>query len=74
LAVALAFRGGENSMSLHGERISAIRVFNIMEEGAAAIEKMVNSAIDEIHQQRIKIIDVQLNGDNLVLILGDKEP
>ncbi len=45
-----------------------------MEEGAAAIEKMVNSAIDEIHQQRIKIIDVQLNGDNLVLILGDKEP
>jgi len=61
-------------MSLHGERISAIRVFNIMEEGAGAIEKMVNSAINEIHQQKIKIIDVQLNGDNLVLILGDKEP
>jgi hypothetical protein len=45
-----------------------------MEEGAAAIEKMVNKAIQEINQQQIKIIDIKVTGDNLVLILGDKEP
>jgi hypothetical protein len=61
-------------MSLNGEKISGIRVFNIMEEGAAAIEKMVNKAIQEINQQQIKIIDIKVTGDNLVLILGDKEP
>jgi len=60
-------------MSLHGESITSIRVFNIMEEGASAIEAMVNTAISEINREKIKIVDIQLNGDNLVLILGGKE-
>ena len=61
-------------MSLHGEKISGIRVFNIMEEGASAIEAMVNKAIREINQEKIKIVDIQLTGDNLVLILGGEQP
>jgi hypothetical protein len=61
-------------MSLHGEKITGIRVFNIMEEGASAIEGMVNKAIKEINQEKIKIVDIQLTGDNLVIILGGEQP
>lgn len=44
-----------------------------MEENAEAIEKMVNKAIADIHAQKIKILDIQTTGDNLVIILGSKE-
>lgn len=60
-------------MGLESHRISGVKVLNIMEENAEAIEKMVNKAIADIHQQKIKILDVQTTGDNLILILGDKE-
>jgi len=60
-------------MSLEGEKVSGIKVLNIMEESASAVEKMVNGAIDEVNAQNIKILDIKMTGDNLILILGDKE-
>ena len=47
-----------------------IKVLNITLENASAIEKMVNKAIDDIHKQKIKIIDLQITGDNIVLVLA----
>ena len=43
-----------------------------MEENAEAIETMVNKAIDEIYRQKLKILDIQTTGDNLILITGKK--
>ena len=60
-------------MSLEGKRVSRIKVLNIMEENDAAVEKMANRAIDEVNAQNIKILDIKITGDNLILILGDKE-
>ncbi len=44
-----------------------------MEESASAVENMVNSAIQEINEEKIEILDIQSTGDNLILILGDKK-
>jgi len=60
-------------MGLESHKISGVKVLNIAEENAEAIEKMVNNAIAEIHRQKIKILDVQTTGDNLILILGEKK-
>ena len=43
-----------------------------MEENAEAIETMANKAIDEIYRQKLKILDIQTTGDNLILITGKK--
>ena len=59
-------------MRFEGYKISGIKVVNIMEENAEAIERMVNKAIDEIYRQKLKILDIQTTGDNLVLITGKK--
>ncbi|MCH8156141.1 MAG: hypothetical protein IID18_00045 [Nitrospinae bacterium] len=59
-------------MGLESHKVSGIKVLNIMEENAEAIEAMVNKAIEEIHRQKIKILDIQATGDNLILILGEK--
>jgi hypothetical protein len=59
-------------MRFEGYKISGIKVVNIMEENAEAIEAMVNKAIDEIYRQKLKILDIQTTGDNLVLITGKK--
>ena len=59
-------------MDLEGNIITGIKAINIIEENAPAIEKMVNKAIEEIHRQKIKILDIQTTGDNLILILGQK--
>ncbi len=59
-------------MRFEGYKISGIKVVNIMEENAEAIETMVNKAIDEIYRQKLKILDIQTTGDNLVLITGKK--
>ena len=59
-------------MELEGHIITGIKVVNIIEENAAAIEKMVNKAIADIHQKNIKILDIQTTGDNLILVLGKK--
>ena len=48
-----------------------LKVLNITLESASAIEKMVNKAIDDIHKQKIKIIDLQITEDNIVLVLEE---
>ena len=50
--------------------VSGIRVLDIMEESASAIEDMVNKAIREINDQQIEILNVLATGDNLILVLG----
>ena len=46
-----------------------LRVLNITLESASAIEKMVNKAISDLNKQKIKILDLQITEDNIVLIL-----
>jgi len=60
-------------MGLESHKISGIKVLNIAEENGEAIEKMVNTAISEIHKQNIRILEIQTTGDNLILILGEKD-
>ena len=43
-----------------------------MEENAEAIETMVNKVIDEVYRQKLKILDIQTTGDNMILVLGEK--
>ena len=50
-------------MKMEGYVISGIMVVNIFEENAASIEKMTNQMIT----------DLQVTGDNLILVLGEKE-
>jgi len=59
-------------MRFEGYKIYGIKVVNIMEENAEAIEKMVNKAIDEVYRQKLKILDIQTTGDNLILVVGEK--
>ena len=59
-------------MKFEGYKISGVKVVNIMEENAEAIEKMVNQAIDEVYRQKLKILDIQTTGDNMILVLGEK--
>ena len=59
-------------MKFEGYKISGIKVVNIMEENAEAIEKMVNKTIDEVYRQKLKILDIQTTGDNLILVVGEK--
>ena len=58
-------------MDLEGNIITGIKAINIIEENAPAIEKMVNKAIDDIHKQKIKILDLQSTEDNIVLVLEE---
>lgn len=60
-------------MGLESHKISGVKVLNIVEENAEAVEKMVNNAIIEIQKQKIKILEIQTTSDNLILILGEKE-
>ena len=50
-----------------------IRYTNIFEENAASIEKMTNQMITDLHTKEKKILDLQVTGDNLILVLGEKE-
>ena len=46
-----------------------IKVINITLENAPSIEKMVNKAISDLNKQKIKILDLQITEDNVVLVL-----
>ncbi len=59
-------------MSLNNQTVTGIKVLDIAEEGAAAIDSMVNKAIQEVRQQKIPIIDIQVTDTNCFLILGEK--
>ena len=58
---------------MKGHVISGVKVINIVEENAARIEKMANKMITDLHKNNIKILDLQITGDNLILVLGEKE-
>ena len=60
-------------MEMEGHVISGIKVVNIFEENAASIEKMTNQMITDLHTKEKKILDLQVTGDNLILVLGEKE-
>ena len=60
-------------MEMEGYIISGVKVINIVEENAASIEKMANKMIADLHIKNIKILDLQITGDNLILVLGEKE-
>lgn len=57
-------------MNLTGKKILGIKVLNIIEEDAKAIEKMVNDAIRKIDADGKQILDIQITEDNIFLILG----
>ena len=57
---------------MKGHIISGVKVINIVEENAASIEKMANKMIADLHIKKIKILDLQITGDNLILVLGEK--
>ena len=60
-------------MEMKGHVISGVKVINIVEENAASIEKMANKMITDLRIKNIKILDLQITGDNLILVLGEKE-
>ena len=60
-------------MEMKGHVISGVKVINIVEENAVTIEKMANKMIADLHIKKIKILDLQITGDNLILVLGEKE-
>ena len=60
-------------MEMEGHVISGVKVINIVEENAASIEKMANKMITDLHNKNIKILDLQITGDNLILVIGEKE-
>ncbi len=57
-------------MSLSDHKITGVKVMNINEETAEAIEKMVGRSIEEIEAKGLKILDIQTSSDYLILILG----
>ncbi len=59
-------------MEMKGHIISGVKVINIVEENASSIEKMANKMITDLHIKKIKILDLQITGDNLILVLGEK--
>ena len=56
---------GRGNMKNYG----SVKVVNITLENASAIEKMVNKAISDLNKQKIKILDLQITEDNIVLVL-----
>jgi uncharacterized protein (UPF0212 family) len=60
-------------MPLHNRKVTGVRVLDIAEEGATAIETMVNQAIKEVQQQKIPIVDIQVTDTNCFIILGEKK-
>ena len=61
-------------MPLHNRKVTGVRVLDIAEEGATAIETMVNQVIKEVQQQKIPIVDIQITDTNCFIILGEKKP
>lgn len=59
-------------MSLRNGKVIGVKVLNIFEENADAIEKMVNKALESIHRENIEILDIQITEDNFFFILGEK--
>ena len=54
------------------QKITGVRVLDIAEEGAKAIELMFNKVVKEINQHNTPIIDVQVTDNHCFILLGDK--
>ena len=59
-------------MGYEGNKVNGVKVVNILEESAEAIEKMVNTVIKDIYSKDQIILDIQTTGDNIIIILGRK--
>ncbi|MCH8207923.1 MAG: hypothetical protein IIA62_02520 [Nitrospinae bacterium] len=59
-------------MGYEGNKVNGVKVVNILEESAEAIEKMVNTVIKDIYSKDQIILDIQTTGDNIIIILGQK--
>ena len=58
-------RVGQSNM----KNYASVKVVNITIENASRIEQMVNKAISDLNKQKIKILDLQITEDNIVLVL-----
>jgi len=47
----------------------SVKIVNITTENASRIEQIVNKAISDLNKQKIKILDLQITEDNIVLVL-----
>ena len=56
---------GRSNMKNYG----SVKIVNITLENASRIEKMVNKAFSDLNKQKIKILDLQITEDNVVLVL-----
>ena len=56
---------GRGNMKNYG----SVKIVNITIENASRIEQMVNKAISDLNKQKIKILDLQITEDNIVLVL-----
>jgi hypothetical protein len=61
-------------MSLYNQKVTGVRVLDTAEEGALAIETMINQVIQEVQQKNVIIVDIQVTDTNCFLILGEKKP
>lgn len=59
-------------MGYEGNKVNGVKVVNILEESAEAIEKMFNTVIKDIYSKDQIILDIQTTGDNIIIILGQK--
>ncbi len=59
-------------MSLDGKKVTGVKVININEESAEAIEQMVDNAIQEIRGKGMEILDIQTSSDYLIMVLGKR--
>ena len=55
------------------QKITGVRVLDIAEEGAKAIETMVNNMVNEINIQDTPIIDVRVTDNHCFLLLGENK-
>ena len=55
------------------QEVTGIRVLDISEEGAKAIEAMFNQVIEEINIQETSIIDIRITDNHCFLLLGEKK-
>ena len=55
------------------QKITGIRVLDIAEEGAKAIETMVNNMVKDINQQDTPIIDARFTDNHCFLLLCENK-
>ncbi len=55
------------------QRVTTVRVLDIAEEGAKAIEIMFNSMVKEIDQEETPIIDIRVTDNHCFILLGEKK-